>query len=98
MSLSPAFKMSNKQWRDVLVVLWEAMPETRTHAGNVTQEEMLRMRFKLKLAGFDYRTDQEIVQLMCGAEKMGIINADVAMQCHWRGKHPDDAIDWVMFA
>jgi len=91
---SPFKKMDNDTLRSVLIALWEAMPETRTHAHNIEPDDMLRMRFALKLAGFDWREDGDISRLMAGAYKLGIINADFAHRQHWRGKHPDEAIDF----
>ena len=55
-------------------VVWEHAPETPTHETNLINENWaLRLMWKLKVVGWNYRDEEHIGRLLHCAEKRGVL-------------------------
>lgn len=88
-----------KTWKDYTpqelykfaVIVWEHMPETLTHMDNVDLDEILRMKFQLKVAGLEFRDNGPVEELLVILTRGGILRTSVKEDCVGRGLHPDIA-------
>ncbi len=66
--------LDNKEWKEKnLPVIKRIFPETWTHTANI---DFLKIRFQLKLIGFDYRSDDEVAAILARLEKEKIVLRD----------------------
>lgn len=85
MSDALALTLGNVDWvKDNERKLQRIFPEIWTHPGNINP---LKLLFDLKLAGVDYRTDDEAAWALAFLTKVGICQVQPGTLCMRRNPH-----------
>lgn len=81
--------VSEPSIQDLYRVVWEQFPETYTHKDNLYEGNFfLRLKYRLKLAGWNWRDDYHVSKLLACAHRKGIIRQEG--ECFARWRHPDE--------